>query len=156
MPHLIIDRHQIASPGSRLRLDHARLSHGTIGVSDVGNKDSTAPVPPRTGGEIVSAVRMPERLTAAVDAWARTHHLSRSDAISKLVNLGLKIAPAAPASQRTVMSDATRIEEIAVHEIEHMLDPALSADERERRIRRLTEGPPEFTHERIDLPKHQT
>jgi len=29
----------------------------------------------------------------------------------------------------------------------------LPADERERRIRRLTEGPPEFSHERIDLPK---
>jgi hypothetical protein len=29
----------------------------------------------------------------------------------------------------------------------------LPADERERRIRRLTEGPPEFSRERIDLPK---
>jgi len=107
-------------------------------------------------GDIVSAVRMPERLTAAVDAWARAYHLSRSDAISELVNLGLKIAPAAPAEPRTITSDATRIEEIAVHEIEALLDPALPADERERRIRRLTEGPPEFTHERIDLRKHQT
>lgn len=42
--------------------------------------------------EIISAVKLPEGLTAAVDAWARTHHLSRSEAICKLVNLGLKIA----------------------------------------------------------------
>ncbi|WP_349643530.1 hypothetical protein [Bradyrhizobium diazoefficiens] len=106
--------------------------------------------------EIISAVKLPEGLTAAVDAWARTHHLSRSEAICKLINLGLKIAPTAPASAHMVTSDATRLEEIAVHEIEALLDPALPADERERRIRRLTEGPPEFSHERIDLPKHQT
>lgn len=124
-------------------------------MSDFGNKDSTSPVPPRTEGQIVSAVRMPERLTAAVDAWARAHHLSRSDAICELVNLGLKVAPTAPASPHTITSDARSIEENAVHEIESLLDPALPSDERERRIRRLTEGPPEFTHERIDLPKHQ-
>lgn len=52
-----------------------------------------------------------------------------------------------------IASDATKVEELAVHEIEALLDPALPADERERRIRRLTEGPPEFSHERVDLPK---
>ena len=58
-----------------------------------------------------------------------------------------------PASFRPMIGKRTRIEEIAVHEIEGLLDPALPEDERERRIRRLTEGPPEFSHERIDLPK---
>jgi len=96
---------------------------------------------------------MPEMLTATVDAWAEAHHLSRSEAICKLVELGLKIAPAASAPAQTIASDATRIEQIAVIEIEGLLDPALPEDERERRIRRLTEGPPEFSHERIDLPK---
>ncbi|MDN4983363.1 hypothetical protein KUL72_34420 [Bradyrhizobium arachidis] len=107
--------------------------------------------------DIISAVKLPERLTAAIDAWARARHLSRSDAIYQLLELGLKLAPAMPASPEiTITSDAARIEEIAVHEIEGLLDPALPADERERRIRRLTEGPPEFSHERIDLPKQQT
>jgi hypothetical protein len=127
-----------------------------IGVSDFGNKDSTSPVRRRTGLDAVSAVKMPEVLTASVDAWAEAHQLSRSDAICKLVELGLRIAPAAPASASMVASDATRLEELAVHEIEGLLDPALPEDERERRIRRLTEGPPEFSHERIDLPKHRT
>ncbi|MFK4721410.1 hypothetical protein ABIE89_002510 [Bradyrhizobium niftali] len=127
-----------------------------IGVSDFGNKDSTSPVRRRTGLDAVSAVKMTEVLTASVDAWAEAHQLSRSDAICKLVELGLRIAPAAPASGSTVASDATRLEELAVHEIEGLLDPALPEDERERRIRRLTEGPPEFSHERIDLPKHRT
>jgi hypothetical protein len=127
-----------------------------IEVPDFGNKDSTAPVRRRTGLAPISAVKMPEGLTAAVDAWAEAHHLSRSDAICKLVEMGLKIAPAAPVSAHPIASDATRIEERAVHEIEGLLDPALPVDERERRIRRLTEGPPEFSHERIDLPKQRT
>ncbi|MGY4629306.1 hypothetical protein [Bradyrhizobium sp. USDA 4486] len=125
-----------------------------IEVSDFSNRHSTAPG--RTGLDPISAVKMPERLTAAVDAWAEAHHLSRSAAICKLVELGLKIAPSAPASAHPVASGAARIEEIAVHEIEGLLDPALPVDERERRIRRLTEGPPEFSHERIDLPKQET
>jgi hypothetical protein len=56
-------------------------------------------------------------------------------------------------SEHSIASDASRIEEIAVHETETLLDPALPADECERRIRRLTEGPPEFSQQRIDLPK---
>jgi hypothetical protein len=126
-------------------------------VSDFGKKDSPSPVRRRTGVDPVSAVKMPEGLTAAVDQWAEAHRLTRSDAICKLIELGLKIAPPAPTPVHPLASDATKIEEIAVHEIESLLDPALPADERERRIRRLTEGPPEFSHERIDLPKqHRT
>ena len=126
-------------------------------MSDFGKKDSDRPVRRRTGLDIISAVKMPEGLTAAVDAWAEARQLSRAGAICKLVELGLKVAPAAPTSPHvTVASDAARIEEIAVHEIEGLLDPALSADERERRVRRLTEGPPEFSHARIDLPKPET
>jgi hypothetical protein len=158
MPHVVIDQHQTAGPGSRLRSDHLIDLHGTIEVPDFGNKDSAPPVRRRTGLDIISAVKMPEGLTAAVDAWAEAQHLSRSDALCKLIELGLKIAAPAPPSPHitTTASDATRIEDIAVHEIERLLDPALPADERERRVRRLTEGPPEFSHERVDLPKHQT
>nr|WP_249154359.1 hypothetical protein [Bradyrhizobium manausense] len=157
MPHVVLDRHQTAGRQSRLGLNLLRGLHGTIEVSDFGSKDSTPPVRRRTDLDIISAVKMPEGLTAAVDAWAEAQHLSRAGAICKLVELGLKIAPATPTSPHVaVASDAARIEEIAVHELEGLLDPALPADERERRIRRLTEGPPEFSHERIDLPKPQT
>ncbi|WP_454651820.1 hypothetical protein [Bradyrhizobium liaoningense] len=124
-----------------------------IEVPDFGNKDSASPVRRRTGIDPISAVKMPEGLTAAVDAWAESHQLTRSDAICKLIELGLKTTSPVFTSLHPLESDATRIEEIAVHEIETLLDPALPADERERRIRRLTEGPPEFSHERIDLPK---
>ncbi|MHB0771757.1 hypothetical protein [Bradyrhizobium sp. 5.13L] len=124
-----------------------------IEVSDFDKKDSTSPVRRRTGIDPVSAVKMPERLTAAVDAWAEAHRLTRSDAICNLIELGLKTAPPVVTPVHPIASDATKIEEIAVHQIESLLDPSLPADERERRIRRLTEGPPEFSHERIDLPK---
>jgi hypothetical protein len=122
-------------------------------VPDFGNKDFTTQV---RRLDPISAVKMPAGLTAAVDAWAEAHHLTRSDAICRLVEQGLRIALPALTSAHAIASDATRIEEIAVHEIEGLLDPALPADERERRIRRLTEGPPEFSHQRIDLPKQRT
>jgi hypothetical protein len=124
-------------------------------VSDFSSKDSTPPVRRRTGVDPISAVKMPERLTEAVDAWAEAHRLTRSDAICKLIELGLKISLPVSAPAHPIASEATRIEEIAVHEIELLLDPALPADERKRRVRRLTEGPPEFSDERIDLPKQR-
>lgn len=130
-----------------------------IEVSGIGDKNSTASARQIGGRDPVSAVRMPEKLTAAVDAWAEARRMSRSDAICQLVALGLEMAPAVPVLAdvlpRSVETGAARIEELAIHEIEALLDPALPADERERRIRRLTEGPPEFSLARIDLPKHR-
>jgi len=137
-------------------LDDLTWLRGNIDVSDFDRKDPIAPVSRRTGRDPISAVKMPESLTAAVDMWAETRHLSRSDAIRELVELGLKVAPPALAPGHPLASDATKIEELAVHELEGLLDPALSGNDRERRIRRLTDGPPEFSHERIDLPKHRT
>jgi hypothetical protein len=106
--------------------------------------------------DAVSAVRMPEQLTAAVDAWAEAHRMTRSDAIRSLVELGLRAVPMTSAGHAASPSDPVKVEELAVKLINQMLDPSLPADERERRVRRLTEGPPEFSHERIDLPKYRS
>jgi hypothetical protein len=46
-----------------------------------------------------------------------------------------------------------KFEDLAVRQLSDLLDPSLPSTERERRIRRLTEGPPEFSDRRIDLPK---
>jgi len=105
----------------------------------------------RTGRDAISAVKLSQQLTADVDAWAEAHRMVRSDAIRQLVELGLS---ASPVPHRVVGYEPGNIEERAVEQIERMLDPSLPEDERERRIRRLTEGPPEFTDQRIDLPKH--
>jgi hypothetical protein len=45
---------------------------------------------PATGRDPVSAVRLPVDLTANVDAWAVSREVSRSEAIRRLVELGLK------------------------------------------------------------------
>jgi hypothetical protein len=108
----------------------------------------------RTNGDAVSAVRMPQELTAQVDAWAETHGMVRSDAICRLVEFGLS------ATRSAIFRDAPRrvpseIEHLAEEQIDKLLDPELPASERERRIRRLTEGPPEFSDKRIDLAKRR-
>jgi len=101
--------------------------------------------------DAVSAVKLSQQLTATIDAWAEAHQLTRADAIRRLLELALAASPP-PALQP---GDTLAIERDAVRQIEDMLDPALPAEERERRVRRLTEGPPEFADQRVDLPKHQ-
>jgi len=108
----------------------------------------------RPGEDAVSAVRLSQPLTAVIDAWAEVHQLTRADAIIRLIELALA-ASAPPGSSETISGDSRAIEQEAIRQIEEMLDPALPADERERRVRRLTEGPPEFSERRIDLPKHE-
>lgn len=107
----------------------------------------------RLGQDAVSAVKLPQQLTADIDAWAEAHRITRADAIQQLLVRGLAASPIAP-EPREPGCDPVEIEERAVSLIDRMLDPALPADERERRLRRLIEGPPEFSDERIDLPKH--
>lgn len=107
---------------------------------------------PRRSRHAISAPKMSEKLTADVDAWAEAHGAARSDAIRQLIELGLSAAPSA-ALLGSIMRDPVEIEDLTVKQIGQLLDPSLPVEERERRIRRLTEGPPEFSDERIDLPK---
>jgi hypothetical protein len=118
-------------------------------VSEIGKKSHVV----RAGRTTVSAVRLSQNLTAAIDAWAETHHLNRSDAIRQLVELGLRAAPAA-SPERMLRQHSGEIEYEAISRINGLLDPSLPEDERERRIRRLVEGPPEFSEQRRDLPRH--
>ena len=118
-------------------------------MSDVGKQSHAV----RAGRSAVSAVQLSQSLTAAIDGWAEACHITRSDAIRQLIELGLKAAPATPV-HRTVQEHSGEIEDDTISRIRAMLDPSLPAEERERRIRRLIEGPPEFSDQRIDLPKH--
>jgi len=45
---------------------------------------------PATGQDPVTAIRLSKEMRAAVGAWAETHDLGRSEAIRRLVELGLK------------------------------------------------------------------
>jgi|SRR5712664_1287057 len=100
----------------------------------------------------LSTVKPPADLTADVDAWASLHAVNRSEAIRRLIELGLKSGTAATA-MRASRPDAVAVEELAVSQIDQFIDPNTPQEERERRIHRLTEGPPEFVDVRIDLPK---
>jgi len=106
----------------------------------------------RANREELSAVELSQRLNAAIDVWAIRHRTCRAEAIRRLVELGLH---AEPLPRGAVRLDPLILEDLAARRIGEMLDPSLSAEERERRIRRLIEGPPEFSKDRVDLPKHE-
>jgi hypothetical protein len=140
----------IKSPEPKGGLDICRqfVSRRSSYVTDFTKKDPNTMA--RTSGDAISAVKMSKRLTADVDAWAQAHNMVRSDAIRQLVELGLSTTVD---SFGSALRDSVEIEDLAVNQIGQLLDPSLPVAERERRVRRLTEGPPEFLDERIDLPR---
>ena len=107
--------------------------------------------PKKAGGvDPVSAVRLPMDLTEQVDLWGEDRKLSRSEAIRRLVELGLTVEMSIkqPSSLKTA-----RAKELATKAIEKIIDPSAPPEERAQRRRRLTKGPLEFREARVDLPK---
>jgi hypothetical protein len=118
----------------------------------------------QTGGEHVSvrdeaseatpdvtiSLRLAPEAVAAVDRWAARRQISRSAAAEQLLRFGLDVALSA--SQVKPMRTA-RATELAASQIGHLIDPEAPSEERDRRIDRLTKGPPEFVDARVDLPK---
>jgi len=111
--------------------------------------------PKKAGGvDPVSAVRLPAGLTEQVDAWGEKREQNRSEAIRRLVELGLKVkTPARPVSKP---GRRLRAQELATKAIEKIIDPAAPPEERAQRRRRLTKGPTEFREARVDQPKAKT
>jgi Arc/MetJ-type ribon-helix-helix transcriptional regulator len=106
---------------------------------------------PATGKDPLVSARLPQTLIDQVEHWAASSEASRSEAIRRLVELGLETrAPAKPAIKA---SNKTRAVELAAKAVDKMIDPTAPADERVRRRRRLTKGPQEFREDRVDLPK---
>jgi hypothetical protein len=48
---------------------------------------------PATGKDPVRTVRLSDEFMAMVEAWAQAHDVGRSEAIRRLVELGLKVKP---------------------------------------------------------------
>ena len=96
-------------------------------------------------------IRLGADLAADVDAWAAARAVDRAQALSRLVEIGLK-AEAGIASVPRHTRDDLAIEADVAGQIGLLIDPETPEEERERRIHRLTEGPPEFVRLRIDLP----
>ena len=96
-------------------------------------------------------MRLPEDMLSTVDAWSASKAITRSEAIRRLVELGLTVkTPVRPVSKPGRM---LRAQELAAHAIEKMADPAAPPEERAQRRRQLTKGPSEFREDRVDLPK---
>ena len=101
------------------------------------------------GRDPVSAVRLPAELTASVDKWSEDHETNRSEAIPRLVELGLTIR--IKAKQPSPLR-AARAKELATKAIEKMIDRQAAPEEQAQRTRRLTKGPLDFREHRVNLP----
>jgi hypothetical protein len=89
----------------------------------------------------------------SVDEWIASQgmKIDRSEAIRRLVELGLKAKePARPVSKT---GRKLRAQELATMAIEKMIDPTTPPEERARRHRRLIKGPEEFQEARIERQK---
>jgi hypothetical protein len=98
------------------------------------------------------ALSLDAQCLEAVDSWAASNNISRSDAIGRLVKLGLTVAPA-PLPLKKIRT--SRAVELAAEQLGQLIDPAAPSEERDRLISRLTEGPPEFIEARVDLPNRK-
>jgi hypothetical protein len=107
---------------------------------------------PATGVTPMMGFRADPVIRAEIVRWAekQSDMPSLSEAIRRLVELGLTLKTKAPPSQRL---RAARAQELATKAIEKIIDPAAPPEERDQRRRRLTKGPPEFREDRVDLPK---
>jgi hypothetical protein len=83
--------------------------------------------------------------------WGKSHGATRSEAIRRLVELGLTIKTSASPVRKP--GRRLRAQELATKAIEKIIDPVAPPEERAQRRRRLTKGPTEFREARVDLPK---
>jgi metal-responsive CopG/Arc/MetJ family transcriptional regulator len=88
------------------------------------------------------AIQLPEELMHAVDRWATDHGISRSEAITDL--LGKALALARP----TTKDIRAKAAELAAKEIDKVSNSSAADEERQKRKRRLLEGPREFRSKR--------
>jgi hypothetical protein len=128
---------------------------------------------PATGTEPLYGVRISDVLMKQIMDWAKTEGATRSEAIRRLVELGLAAPRHSDRTRRPGRSldlgamakleaapaktgRLTRARELAAEVIDKMGDPTAHPDERAQRRQRLTKGPPEFREVRVDRPKAKT
>jgi Arc/MetJ-type ribon-helix-helix transcriptional regulator len=103
---------------------------------------------PATGKDPLISARLPQELIDHVEAWATANSASRSEAIRRLLELGLAgiAKPRAKPSEK----NAAKAKELAAKTIERLVDPAAPAEERVSRKHRLLKGLEEFREVRVD------
>jgi hypothetical protein len=108
---------------------------------------------PPTGRATLVSSRFPGPVVAAVEAWAGKRQTTRSDAIRRLVEIGLGSVKVARAQKR---SDSPTARDLAAVQIDRLADSGAPAEEQASRKRHLLKGPEEFRGARIDRPKRKT
>ena len=106
----------------------------------------------KTYSETIPA-RLEPATVESLDAWASANDVSRSEAIRRLVELGLSVEP--PQGHRllsTAKESAARAVELAGNAIDKHSDQNASYDERSTRKRKLIQGPSVFRDARKDRP----
>jgi hypothetical protein len=109
---------------------------------------------PATGKDPVTALRLSAQLALAIETWAKSQAdtPTRSEAIRRLVEIGLGKSPPTAKLPPTSKATAERAKELAGNAIDRMVEPAASVDEKAIRKRRLIKGPSEFREARVDRP----
>jgi hypothetical protein len=102
--------------------------------------------------------RIPAEIVAAVDQWAAKNETTRSDAIKRLVELGLTVKTKSPPTKedRPKGEDQKqRAREMAGKTIDKLTDSTATSDDQASRKRRLVKGPEEFQNARRDRPNRK-
>jgi Arc/MetJ-type ribon-helix-helix transcriptional regulator len=106
---------------------------------------------PATGRDPVTAIRLSKELRETVDKWAdrQDDQPGRSEAIRRLVELGLTVKTKAKPTER----HRARASELAAKAIDSLTAGTADADDQASRKRRLLKGPEEFRDLRVDRSK---
>ena len=89
---------------------------------------------------------MPTVLIADIDAWADRSNIKRSEAIRRLVELGLTVKTRSAPSER----QRAALADLASKAIDSLTAGTPDNNEKTSRKRRLIKGPEEFQDARID------
>ena len=108
---------------------------------------------PATGTEPLYGVRIADPLMKQIMDWAKAQGATRSEAIRRLIEIGLGSVKVARAQKR---SDSPTARDLAAVQIDRLADSGAPAEEQASRKRHLLKGPEEFREARIDRPKRKT
>jgi hypothetical protein len=99
--------------------------------------------PPATGKGEPILVRLQPAQLAGLDAWIARQNapLSRPEAIRRLLDQALAVSQ--PAKSRTQKARSKALD-LASAQLDRLVDPSATAEERQHRKRRLLKGPKEF------------
>jgi hypothetical protein len=100
--------------------------------------------------------RLEPEAVAAVEKWAAANDVSRSEAIRRLVELGLTVkTEGPPKSEAARQGTKQRARDLADAAIDEMTDTTASLNDQSNRRHRLVGGPEEFRGVRRDRPNRK-